>query len=331
MICIALDMDPVHKALASGQDERKLSVAQLKGYLKAQGMSQSGEKGSLWHRCRLHFRVSSASLRASSGSDPCKMKPAELRKNVAQAGLSPIGTNDELLTSLVDYLEANGGSAGSGGPSSGSGGGGGGGGGASAKDPVAIARRVLALAEESESEPSVVLRIADPSLTAQSPTAVLRKAYLKLSLAIHPDRLSSKFPDATRAFQVLVTAFERLSEPTSLPGGLDEDDEEAPRGRGKGKGSQQKAAKISRSNEGCVRTPVHCPRCKEPWGAASSATRRVCTSAISSSRSAVVRLTTPGETTPCSWTGSTAAAGLLVFQFQPSHAVVVQSREQKAA
>lgn len=42
----------------------------------------------------------------------------------------------------------------------------------------------------------------------------MRKAYLKLSLLIHPDKLSNSFPDSTRAFQALVRAFESLSAPT---------------------------------------------------------------------------------------------------------------------
>lgn len=38
-------------------------------------------------------------------------------------------------------------------------------------------------------------------LTAQSEHSQLRKAYLKLSLMIHPDKLQSKFAQATTAFQ----------------------------------------------------------------------------------------------------------------------------------
>jgi curved DNA-binding protein CbpA len=30
----------------------------------------------------------------------------------------------------------------------------------------------------------------------------MRKAYLRLSLALHPDRLGRRFKDATKAFQV---------------------------------------------------------------------------------------------------------------------------------
>lgn len=49
-------------------------------------------------------------------------------------------------------------------------------------------------------------------VTRQSPTAQLRKAYHRLSLNVHPDKLRG-VGEATRAFQAVVTAFERLSEP----------------------------------------------------------------------------------------------------------------------
>ena len=111
-----------------------------------------------------------------------------------------------------------------------------------------------------------ILRLADPSLSRDSPTAVLRKAYLKMSLAIHPDRIGRTFKEATRSFQVLVTAFERLTSPDAVPGGDDDDDDDDGGGRGKGKGKKKAAPKIARSNAGCFRTAVHCPRCKQAWG-----------------------------------------------------------------
>ena len=62
--------------------------------------------------------------------------------------------------------------------------------------------------------------------------------------------------------QVLVTAFERLTQPELVPDGQDDQSE------GKSGSKAKKTARISRSNEGCVRTSVHCPRCKQAWGAA---------------------------------------------------------------
>lgn len=85
------------------------------------------------------------------GVNPAEMKPAQLRKACAQRGLSPIGTNDELLESLVAFLKVN--------PPAGGGGGGGGGGAAAVKAGegaedegangngavVALVHRILAL------------------------------------------------------------------------------------------------------------------------------------------------------------------------------------------
>lgn len=57
--------------------------------------------------------------------------------------------------------------------------------------------------------------------------------------------------------QVLVSAFERLSQPDLYR------QEQAQKG---GKKADGKQLKISRSNENCTRTTVRCPRCREVWG-----------------------------------------------------------------
>jgi DnaJ domain len=88
----------------------------------------------------------------------------------------------------------------------------------------------------------------------------MRKAYLKLSLLVHPDKLGSNFANATKAFQALVRAFERLSMPDLA---IDEDDVVSSKGEGTKKPGKTKT--IARSNEGCHRTRVCCPRCKQPW------------------------------------------------------------------
>jgi hypothetical protein len=59
------------------------------------------------------------------GVNPAEMKPAQLKKECAKRGLSPMGYPDELLESLIAYLKAHP-------PPSGGGGGGGGGGEAAA-------------------------------------------------------------------------------------------------------------------------------------------------------------------------------------------------------
>ena len=83
-----------------------------------------------------------------------------------------------------------------------------------------------------------------------SPLNDLRGAYRRLCRLVHPDKLRG-FDGATRAFQALVTALDRVTG-SDLP----VESEEAEKGPG-----------IERTNEGCVRTIVKCPRCEEPWGA----------------------------------------------------------------
>jgi len=221
----------------------QLSTAVLKAWLKAQGMTQSGDKPTLWGRCKLRHRTTTLGLRTSDGDDPCSLNPAGLRKAAARAGLSPIGSNDELLIALVDHLAksapkaaAASSSSSSSDASSATGATSSTNSGASSGklDPVALAEKVLSLADASVGDPILVLRLADLSLQASAPTAALRKAYLKLSLAIHPDRLSKSFPEATKAFQVLVTAFERATQPEGDGPGGDADDDAAMSGGRKG-------------------------------------------------------------------------------------------------
>ena len=97
-------MASVLSELRSGGTDKKLSVGVLKEFLKAKGMSQAGDKPTLWHRCKLQHAVETKGLKTADGDDPTTLKPAGLRKSCARAGLSPIGSNDELLTSLVSHL-----------------------------------------------------------------------------------------------------------------------------------------------------------------------------------------------------------------------------------
>ena len=123
--------------------------------------------------------------------------------------------------------------------------------------PVDVAKRVLELNEVDDYVG--ILNLAAPSVDARidrkSSVNQMRKYYLKLSLTIHPDRMGKTFPEATKAFQALVKAFEHLTSPELI-------EEVETKGGKKGK---EKTAAISRSNDGCYRTRVCCPRCKQPW------------------------------------------------------------------
>ena len=239
------------------------SVAELKTALKSHGMVASGTKGQLQQRLALWN--SSRGLTTLDGSDPCALPLGRLKKVAAtEGGVSPMGNQDEILTAFVAYLKKNGGggAGGSGGSSSS--------GGSSASssssssssakgrlDKNAVIAKVLELSDVDDH--SAVLSLAGAggtAITAASSTATMRKAYLKLSLVLHPDRNRDN-PDAAKAFQGLARAFERLSNP-ELFAGEGED----------GEGSEEegeKAAKLSRSNAGCFRTKVECPRCSQKW------------------------------------------------------------------
>eukprot|EP01032_Pedospumella_encystans_P014651 gene14651-16808_t len=81
--------------------------------------------------------------------------------------------------------------------------------------PVDVAKRVLELNEVDDYVG--ILNLAAPSVDARidrkSSVNQMRKYYLKLSLTIHPDRMGKTFPEATKAFQALVKAFEHLTSP----------------------------------------------------------------------------------------------------------------------
>ena len=118
-------------------------------------------------------------------------------------------------------------------------------------NPVAIADRVLAL-NEIEDFIGILNLGAPPQIDNKSSSQQLRKCYLKLSLIIHPDRMGKTYPNATKAFQALVKAYETLTTPELI--------EEVTT-----KGTKKTATSIARSNEGCFRTRLCCPRCKQPW------------------------------------------------------------------
>ena len=227
------------------------STDELKRFLKMVGMTQAGDKGTLVHRCSLYEKCTAHNL-ICADQNPCLLKISRLRKEVSAAGLSPIGTQDELLTSLVDHLiklsEVNYETE-KRDPSE-----------TKAKeklDAVAIARRILSLAEDDNFE-EILNCAGEAQIDRHTPITTMRKAYLKLSVLIHPDKLGRLFDRATQAFQALVKAFEYLSTPDIM-------EDEGPRVDSSARQTAKKPQFLVRSNEGCYRTKVCCPRCKEPW------------------------------------------------------------------
>lgn len=110
-------------------------------------------------------------------------------------------------------------------------------------DAVKVAKEVLRLSETGRHAEILKVLGDDPKDAVES-----RKAFLRISMLIHPDKLSG-LPEATKAFQALVSAFDF---------------------------TQMRAANIStekvqratlaRSNDGCYRHDILCPRCECPWG-----------------------------------------------------------------
>ena len=232
-------------------DLAKCTVAKLKAMCKEAGVSGGGEKPDLVNRLKLHAKGEDAKL---DGVNPSNLKAGDLKKALATRGLPcslDLETRDQLVSRLVDAVKAETG----GGSAGGSGGGGAassGGGGNDADDAIAlavdIAKQVLALGEAGDA--AGVLSLLGASVTAQTPFADQRKAYLQLSRMIHPDKLARHFDGATRAFQELVRAFDEVTAP---PKPTDE-------------GAKSKATTISRSNKNCYKTRIFCPRCDAEWG-----------------------------------------------------------------
>lgn len=142
---------------------------------------------------------------------------------------------------------------------------------------VQIAEKILEYAENDDSEGILNLAATSGSerLTSSSKSidgkyspSLLRKLYLKLSLIIHPDRLARETPNATKAFQALVKAYESLSNPPDfsvLAEGTSSSSSRRGRRGAEAANGPDNILQISRSNENCYRTRVLCPRCKEPW------------------------------------------------------------------
>lgn len=173
----------------------KAKVGELKEYLKAHKQPQAGEKEDLMLRVTLHVRSRGLKI---DDKDPFELKPAELRKACAQRGLNPMGERDELLKLIVDAAAS-------------SSGGGDGSGDADGDDEATkLVRKVLSL----DGDAPAILSLLGTQVDASSAAAVMRKQYLLLSTKIHPDKHPEKTRHlATKAFQVLVSAYDALSQP----------------------------------------------------------------------------------------------------------------------
>lgn len=234
-----------------------VQVADLKARLKELGMTQGGDRGTLEYRIEYGETSVKLGLTTPNGDPVHSLKIGKLKPCALKVGISPIGTLDEIMFAYIDYLEKNPTTPSSNNDTNANGdeqssttttttGSG-------QTKTAQISTKVLTLAEEDDFVG--ILNLGGATVTSSSSVAILRKAYLKLSLILHPDKNRS-CPDATKVFQALVNAYERISQPELV--------EEVALKKG-----QKKAAAISRSNDGCKRTRVRCPRCKNPWSESS--------------------------------------------------------------
>lgn len=239
------------------------TTSDLKLRLKEIGMSQSGDKGTLEYRLARGNESINLNLRTPEDEPVHIQKLSKLKRFAARAGVSPIGSLDEVLFAYIAFLKNNSGTNTVNSDSAAAGAGSGSSGndtivGNSATTTDNTARLSKKVLELSEGDDFVgILRLgatplAAADLTESSSVAVLRKSYLKLSLKLHPDK-NRKNSDATKVFQAVVNAFERLSQPE-----LFQEDTQS---------KNHKA--LSRSNDGCKRTRVCCPRCANPWSESS--------------------------------------------------------------
>jgi len=221
-----------------------MKVGDLKSRLKELGMSSAGDKATLEYRIKKGEESVNFGLKAPSGDPVHLMKMSKLKPHAAKAGISPIGTLDEIMFAYIDFLKENNPNETNDSKN---------GDNTISKDDsqksTPISNKVLELSENDDF--IGILNLGGANLTISSSVAALRKAYLKLSLVLHPDKNRSD-PNATKKFQALVNAYERVSQPELI--------EEV-----KPKKGQKKKVAISRSNEQCKRTRVKCPRCKNPW------------------------------------------------------------------
>eukprot|EP00041_Stephanoeca_diplocostata_P037543 m.1424087 g.1424087 ORF g.1424087 m.1424087 type:complete len:564 (-) comp25059_c0_seq5:5-1696(-) len=226
----------------------KLSNAEIKEKCRALKLSPLGTMEQRLARIALFEKCAGLGLKTSNGQCPFRLKTADLKKTCAQAGISPMLENDEMLQLLVEHLKKSqsaGASAST--PDTAAG--------ARAFNPDEVVAKVIELGALDEHAAILNLAAGKVPITTESSVSVMRKAYLKLSLVLHPDRC--RHPDATKAFQALVRAFERLSQPELYADGTEEFDSAA-----------SGVKTLARSNDGCVRTRLCCPRCDVPWSEA---------------------------------------------------------------
>ena len=147
--------------------------------------------------------------------NPKILKPKELRKFCAQNGLSPMGSKDELILRVRDHvgvtsndddppasMTSSSSSSSSTSSSSTSS--------SSTSSSKALMAQIIELGSLMNYE--AILSLSGTSITKETATSGMRKAYLRISMKVHPDK-NNQSAESKNSFQFLVNAYERLSQP----------------------------------------------------------------------------------------------------------------------
>ena len=189
-------------------------------------------------------------LNTIEGQKVAALGVPEVRKTLAGLGLDVIGNGNELKRRLADYLlsQATTSVAASENASSAAP--------ATAAGQPQRATALIKSAIECGDNYADLLSLGGTPVSASTPASELRRVYLKLSLVLHPDK-NGNSAESKQAFQALVLAFERLSQPTDEGDSGDRSAKSRPR--------ERVDTSVQRSNAGCVQTRIYCPRCRMDW------------------------------------------------------------------
>lgn len=175
------------------------------------------------------------------------MKPAEVRKALCDAGLSPVGDKVELqkrlavhFTSLAVKKEDGGGAS------------------TGSQDLGSNLMDLMEAINANEGDFAFVLSLSGRMVKSTSSKAELRKAYFILSSKIHPDK-NANSAESKKAFQTVLESFERLANPEKFEEHEEDDDDGRPAKK------RKKTERFKRGNGGCYPTKIRCPRCKNTW------------------------------------------------------------------
>jgi len=189
-------------------------------------------------------------MNTEAGKKVKTMKIKDVRTALIANGLSIIGDRGELYKRLADQIRKSGVSNSTSNESGSTS--------ASGKSNEGDAKNELfKIILENEDNYPFILSLSGKKIQANSGKAELRKAYLLLSSKVHPDKNPGN-QEAVKAFQALLSAYERLANPEKF---ADEDDEDEKPAK-----KRQKTERFTRSNGGCFKTKVKCPQCKTEWG-----------------------------------------------------------------